>query len=81
MAFSATRLSRSVDGNTVREIWAWNAASVTTGSISTGLGTILHKVSNNDVTEDVGKLTHSGSVVTISGVTSSDTGTIEVVGR
>jgi hypothetical protein len=81
MAFSAERLNRSVDGNTVREIWAWNAAGVTTGSFSVGLGTILHKVSNNDVTEDVGKLTHSGSTVTISGVTSNDTGTIEVVGR
>jgi hypothetical protein len=81
MAFSASRLNRSVDGNTVREIWAWNCASVTTGSFTVGLGTILHKVSNNDVTEDVGKLTHSGSTVTISGVTSNDTGTIEVVGR
>lgn len=81
MAFSATRLNRSVDGNTVREIWAWDADGVTEGSFSVGLGTILHKVSNNDVTEDVGKLTHSGSEVTISGVTSNDTGTIEVVGR
>ncbi len=81
MAFSAVRTSRSVAGNVVKETWAWNASGVTTGEFSVGLGTILHKSSNNDVTEDVGKLTHSGSLVTISGVTSNDTGTIEVTGR
>lgn len=81
MAFSATRTSRSVAGNVVKETWAWSAASVTTGSFSCGLGTIFHKSSNNDVTEDVGKLVHDGSLVTISGVTSNDTGTIEVTGH
>lgn len=81
MAFSATRLNRSVDGNTVREIWSWSAASVTGGSFTVGLGTVLHISSNNNVTEDVGKWTSSGSTVTVAGVTSNDTGTVEVVGR
>lgn len=81
MAFSATRVSRSVAGNVVKEIWSWNAAGVTTGSFSAGLGTVMHISSNNNVTEDVGKWTSSGSVVTVSGVTSNDTGTVEITGR
>ncbi|MGE3608011.1 MAG: hypothetical protein AB7I27_00385 [Bacteriovoracaceae bacterium] len=81
MAFSATRINRTVDGNTVREIWSWNAASVTGGSFSCGLGTVMHISPNNNVTEDIGKWTSSGATVTVSGVTSNDTGTVEVVGR
>lgn len=81
MAFSATRVNRSCDGNTYREIWAWNAAGVTTGTFSVGLGTIFHKVSNNDVSEGQGLVTHSGSNVTIASVVSGDTGTIEIVGH
>lgn len=80
MAFSATRVSRSVSGSVIKEIWAWNAASVTTGSFSCGLGSVQHISSNNNVTEDTGKWTSSGSTVTVSGVTSSDTGTVEVTG-
>jgi hypothetical protein len=80
MAFSATRVSRSISGNVVKEIWAWNAASVTTGTFSAGMGNIQHISPDNNVTEDVGKWTSSGSVVTVSGVTSSDTGTVEVTG-
>ena len=80
MAFSSSRVSRSMAGNLVIEVWSWNAASVTTGTLSTGLSTIMHISSNNLVTEDVGKWTSSGQVVTVSGVTSSDTGTVMVVG-
>lgn len=81
MAFSSERLIRSDAGNVMIEVWSWNAASVTTGTISTGLSTILHISSNNLVTEDVGKWTASGQTVTVSGVTSSDTGTVMIVGR
>jgi hypothetical protein len=80
MAFSASRLSRSIAGNVIKEVWSWNAASVTTGSFSAGMGTIQHISPNNNVTEDVGKWTSSGSTVTVSGVTSNDTGTVEVTG-
>jgi hypothetical protein len=80
MAFSATKVSRSVAGTVIKEIWAWNAAGVTTGTITCGLGSIQHISPNNNVTEDVGKWTSSGSVVTVSGVTSSDTGTVEITG-
>lgn len=80
MAFSATRISRSIAGNVIKEIWAWDAASVTTGSFSAGMGVIHHISSNNEVTEDVGKWTKSGSAVTVSGVTSNDTGTVEITG-
>lgn len=80
MAFSAIRVSRSVAGSVIKEIWSWSAASVTTGSFSCGLGSVQHISSNNEVTEDVGKWTKDGSVVTVSGVTSNDTGTVEVTG-
>ena len=80
MAFSASLKAQSIAGNIKMEVWSWNAAGVTTGSFSSGISTILHKQSNNDVTEDVGLLTNSGQTVTISGVTSNDTGTIVIFG-
>lgn len=80
MAFSSAKLKRAVQGGLITEIWSWNASSVTTGSISTGLGTVLHISPNNNVTEDVGLWTSSGQTVTVSGVTSNDTGTVMVVG-
>ena len=81
MAFSASKVSRSLAGNVVIEIWSWNADSVTTGSFSCGLGTVFHISPNNLVTEDVGLWTVSGSSITVVGVTSSDTGTVMVVGH
>jgi hypothetical protein len=81
MAFSSTIQDRNYLGNLAVEIHSWNAASVTTGTISTGLSSVLHISSNNLVTEDVGKWTSSGGVVTVSGVTSNDTGTVMVYGR
>ena len=80
MAFSATKKARTLAGNIVMEVWAWDAASVTTGAFTCGLGTVLHISSNNNVTEDVGKWTVSGSTVTVTAVTSSDTGTVMVLG-
>jgi len=81
MAFSATKQSRSIAGNVVIEIWSWNADAVTTGSFSCGLGTVQHISSNNEVTEDLGKWVDTGSLITVTGVTSGDTGTVMVVGR
>lgn len=80
MAFSATRLSRSVSGSVIKEIWSWSAASVTGGSFSSGLSQVQHISSNNNVSEDVGKWTSSGATITVAGVTSDDTGTVEVTG-
>jgi len=80
MAFSATRVKSDIQGTTKVEYWSWDAAGVTTGSFTSGLKNILHISSNNLVTEDVGLWTQSEGVVTVSGVTSSDTGTVKVEG-
>jgi len=80
MAFSATKKARTLAGTLVMEVWAWDAASVTTGTFTCGLSNVFHISSNNEVTEDVGKWTKSGSTITVSGVTSSDTGSVVVIG-
>lgn len=81
MAFSATLQSRTLMGNLVAEVYSWNAASVTTGTFSTGINNIIHISPNNNVTEDVGLWTRSSQNVTVSGVTSNDTGTVMVIGN
>lgn len=81
MAFSSALVDRNYLGNLAVEIHTWDAASVTTGTIKTGLSSVLHISHNNLVTEDVGKWTASGGTVTVSGVTSNDTGTMMVFGR
>jgi len=81
MAFSSVRVKTDIQGTTKVEYWTWNAASVTTGSITSGIGNILHVSSNNLVTEDVGKWVYTtAGVITVTGVTSSDTGTLKVEG-
>lgn len=80
MAFSSERKSRSVAGNLIIEVWSWDAASVTSGTVNTGLGTIIHAQVNNLVSEGEGLAVPSGSNVALSSVTSNDTGTMLVVG-
>ena len=80
MAFSSEKKSRSLAGNLIMEVHTWDADSVTSGTISTGIGKILHVSLNNDVTEGDGKAVATGQSVAISGVTSDDTGTVLVVG-
>lgn len=81
MAFSSEKKARSLAGNLVMEVHSWNAASVTSGTINTGISTILHVGVNNLVTADKpGKAVPSGANVALSGVTSNDTGTIVVIG-
>lgn len=80
MAFSSSRVKSDIQGTTKVEYYTWNAASVTTGTIAVGMKNILHISSNNLVSEDVGKWTHSDGVVTVSGVTSNDTGTVKIEG-
>lgn len=80
MAFSSSKKGRSIAGNLVMEVHSWDAASVTTGTISVGISNILHVGLNNAVTEGDGIATFSGQTVTIAGVTSNDTGTVVVIG-
>lgn len=62
------------------EVHTWNAASVTSGNISVGVGQVLHCSVNNLVTEAQGIAVPSGQTIALSGVTSNDTGTILVIG-
>ena len=81
MAFSSSNTSKSIAGNLRMETHSFDSAGVTTGVISTGLGTILHVSLNNEVSEADGKAVIDGQKVTLSGLTSGDTGTIVVFGR
>lgn len=80
MAFSSARVKSDIHGTMRCEVYTWNAASVTTGTIKTGLSSIIHISPNNLVTEDIGKWVNSGGDVTVSGVTSNDTGTVMIFG-
>lgn len=67
-------------GNLVVEVHSFNAASVTSGDISTGLGTIHSAILQNETTEGQGIVARSGQTVSLSGLTSNDTGTVVVIG-
>lgn len=61
MAFSASKLSRSVAGNIVKEIWSFNCDGVTGGTIGTGIGRVKGASFNNEVTSgDTGTVEVSG---------------------
>lgn len=80
MAFSSSKKTRSIAGNIVVEIYSCNFASVTSGTVNTGISTIFHAQFNNEVTEAAGLVVPSGSNVAITSVTSNDTGTLIVWG-
>lgn len=80
MAFSATLKRQSLMGNMRVEVWDVDFASVTTGTFSCGIGQVDHISFNNEVSEAQGLATNSGSSITVAGVTSSDVGTVMIVG-
>lgn len=80
MAFSSEKKARSIAGNLLMEVHSWNAASVTSGTINTGISNILHVGVNNLVSEGQGLAVPSGANVALSSVVSNDTGTIVVIG-
>jgi hypothetical protein len=81
MAFSSTKVKDDIFGTTRVQIWTWSAASVTTGTISTGFTKVLHISPNNEVTEDIGKWVPTNGNVVVSGVTSNDKGTVIIYGQ
>lgn len=89
MAFSSTLKKQDVMGTTLVKILDVNFASVTTGHVKTGFGTVLAAVFTNGVSEGQGlvKINRNAADdaaeqggVNISGVTSNDTGTLIVYG-
>lgn len=84
MAFSSAKKSRTDAGNVMIEVWSFNAAGVTTGTISAGISKIHAVHLNNEVSGSVSgqKATYDANgLITIAGVTSNDTGTITVIGN
>lgn len=81
MAFSSSKLASTLMGNLRAEIHSCDFASVTEGTVSVGISNIMHMSFTNNVTEDGGLVSKSGQLVTISGVTSNDTGTLLVIGN
>lgn len=80
MAFSSALKSRSIAGNVIMECYTVSFASVTSGDVSTGISDIHSAQFQNEVSEGQGILVRSGQKVSLSGVTSNDTGTLLVVG-
>lgn len=81
MAFSSTKKASSIAGNVKLEIYSFDAASVTSGTVSVGMSTIFAAFVNNGVTAgQPQKVTWSGQLVTISDLTASDTGQLIVLG-
>jgi hypothetical protein len=81
MAFTSSKVAQSLAGNLRMEIHSCNFAGVTTGDVSIGIKNILFMAFNNEVTEGEGLVTKSGQTVTISSVTSNDTGSLLVIGN
>lgn len=80
MAFSSELKGRTLAGNLKIEVHSFSAASVTSGSISAGMGTVLAAILQNEVTEGQGIVARSGQAVSLSGLTSNDTGTVTIIG-
>jgi hypothetical protein len=80
MAFQATLKRQTLMGNLRAQVWEVDFDGVTTGTIASGLSEVDHISFNNEVSEDLGIASKSGSNVTVSGVTSGDTGTVLIVG-
>lgn len=80
MAFSFKKKSRSIAGSKLMEVWEWDAAGVTGGTIRTSLKVVEHVSINNEVTAAAGLAVLSEGDVVISGATEDDKGTVLVVG-
>lgn len=82
MAFSSTKKASSLMGNLKVEIHSFDAASVTTGTISVGMSNIMAAFVNNGTTAgQPQKVTWVGQLVTIASLTSDDVGQLIVIGN
>ena len=80
MAFSSAKIQEAIATPLKIMVFSWNAASVTSGTIATGMSAIHHVAVNNLVSEGQGLAVPTGGNVALSGVVSNDTGTIIVFG-
>jgi len=83
MAFSSAKKSRSDAGNVMIEVYSFNAAAVTSGTISAGIGKIQSVSLNNETSGAVAgqkAVYDANGLITISGLTSNDIGSIIVIG-
>lgn len=81
MAFSSSKKATTIAGNVKMEVYSFDAASVTSGTVSVGMSTIFAAFVNNGTTAGQGhKVTWDGQLVTISDLTSNDVGQLLVIG-
>jgi hypothetical protein len=83
MAFSSAKKTRSDAGNVILEVWSFNAASVTTGTISPGVSNVLSVLINNETSGAVSgqkAVAATSGLITLTGLNSNDVGTITVIG-
>lgn len=90
MAFSSTRQRRELFGGLAVEIYEVDFASVTAGTVVSGLKKIFHAQYTPETTDDHGVVNKNSASASateddlgschISGVTSSDTGTLILFG-
>ena len=89
MAFSSTKLTESPIAGFRLQVFDLNFASVTEGIVRTGMNQVLAAFYSPDTTDDHGVVqknksaasTTENGAVFISGVTSSDLGSLLVIGR
>jgi len=83
MAFTQTKVRRTVIGNMVMEIWTGTFTSVTEGNLLTGLNKIEGVMVQGDTVRDATTVDHTSTAgtVAITGVTTGDIATITVMGR
>lgn len=81
MAFSSAKKARTLAGTLVIEVHSFDCASVTSGTIKTGMSQVLAAIPHNHTTEGDGKAVPGpDGDVDLSGYTSNDVGTVMVIG-
>jgi hypothetical protein len=83
MAFSSTLILTDYSGTQQKKVYYCNFASVTSGSVVTGLKNIKYTIFSNKTGTRAGEAiddTTTAGTVALSGVTSNDVGYLEVYG-
>lgn len=83
MAFTQTKVRRTVIGNMVMEIWKGTFTGVTSGNLATGIDDIESVFVQGDTIRDGGTVDHTttAGTVAMASFTSGDVVTVEVKGR
>ena len=82
MAFSSQKIFSDVGGSSKWDVHTFNAASVTSGTISASMSNPVAVFVNNGTTAGQGhKATISGQTITITDLTANDVGQVLILGN